>query len=173
MRILLISLLVLVACGTDPPKQQMCMDNTIAPVCFQDAPMHSDFTFIKASIFDKNCFGSACHTTGGTAKLKLSTDANHPEDAPVTQAEAYMNLLGADGMGAFSTIDKTRRLVVPSDANSSYMELMIQRITPAEATPPAMPPPSNIGYMPQANPTLCCQKLDAIDRWIAAGAMNN
>ncbi len=172
MRMSLIALLV-VGCGTSPPKQQMCMDNTIAPVCFQDAPMHSDFTWIKANIFDKNCFGSACHTSKGSAKLKLSTDPNNPQDPPVTQADAYMNLLGADGTGAVSIIDTTRRLVVPMDPHSSYMEMMLQFETPAEMTPPASPPPSNIGYMPQANPVLCCQKLEAIDRWIVAGAMND
>lgn len=172
MRRSLIALLVVAGCSSDPPKQQMCMDNTIAPVCFQDAPMHSDFTWIKANIFDKNCFGSACHTSRGTAKLKLSTDAS-TQDPPVTQDEAYMNLLGADGTGAISTIDTTRRLVVPMDPHSSYIEFMTQFITGAEATPPASPPPSNIGFMPQANPVLCCQKLEAIDRWIVAGAMND
>jgi hypothetical protein len=173
MRTSLIALLLLAGCPSDPPKQQMCMDNTIAPVCFQDAPQHSDFTWIKANIFDKNCFGSACHTSKGSAKLKLSTDPNQPADPPVTQADAYMNLLGTDGTGAISTIDKTRRLIVPMDPHSSYMEFMLQFISATEATPPASPPPSNIGFMPQANPVLCCQKLEAIDRWIVAGAMND
>ncbi len=143
------------------------MVNTLAQSCI-DADMHSDFTWIKQNIFDRNCFGSACHTANGTAKLKISTDPTDTTGAMVSQDMAYMNLVGA-----MSTIDPTRTIVVPGDANASYMELMIQKITPAQATPPAQPPPANIGYMPQANPILCCQKIDAIDRWIVAGAMND
>jgi hypothetical protein len=30
-----------------------------------------------------------------------------------------------------------------------------------------------VGYMPQAAPTLCCQKLEAIERWILASAPAN
>lgn len=147
-----------------PVQQTMCAVNTVSQNCI-DAANASDFTFLKTKIFDANCFGSACHEAAGTAKLHFSQN--------VSQADAYANLMGTDGMGYVSTIDPTRRVVVPGDPASSYMEVMIQRISPTKATPPASPPPSNIGYMPQASMVLCCQKLDAIDRWIAAGAMND
>jgi len=41
--------------------------------------------------------------------------------------------------------------------------------------PPAMPPPPTIGFMPQnsGGQLLCSQKLEAIERWIAMGALNN
>ena len=161
---------------TSAAKEAQCVVNTVSQFCL-DAANHNDFTWIKTNIFDRNCFGSACHTMNGSAKLKLSNDPND-STAMVSQDMAYMDLLGADGNGAMSTIyPSTRRLVVPGDPSSSYMELMIQRITPDMANPPATTsdgiPPSNIGYMPQANPILCCQKLDAIDRWITAGAKND
>jgi hypothetical protein len=162
-RALLLALLV-AACGSSPPAQAMCTVNTVSQNCV-DAANASDFTFIKAKIFDANCFGSACHEATGTAKLHFSKD--------VAQADAYANLMGSDGMGYVSTIDPTRRVIVPGDPAASYMEMMIQRIAPKDAVPPASAPPSNIGYMPQAGMVLCCQKLDAIDRWIAAGAPND
>ena len=141
-----------------------CEVNMASPACVE-AASSSAFTFIKTNIFDPNCFSSSCHEANGAAKLKISQN--------VSQTDAYKNLLGPDGMGAFSTIDPTRRLVVPGDPRASYLELMIQKIPPGSATPPAAPPPPSIGFMPQTSGILCCQKLDAIDSWIAAGAMND
>jgi hypothetical protein len=62
---------------------------------------------------------------------------------------------------------------VPNDVQASYLMLMLGDVPPAMANPPGAPPPTSIGYMPQAQPALCCQKLDAIERWIMAGAPNN
>jgi len=52
---------------------------------------------------------------------------------------------------------------------------MLRDVPPVMASPPASPPPGNVGYMPQgpASAALCCQKLDAIERWIESGAPNN
>jgi hypothetical protein len=52
---------------------------------------------------------------------------------------------------------------------------MLGIIDPGTATPPGSPPRSDVGYMPQDNggDVLCCQKLQAVDRWISMGAMNN
>ncbi len=143
----------------DSAPATTCSINTTSSACVEAASA-SDFTFIKAKIFDVNCFGSACHEATGTSKLHFSKD--------VPQATAYANL-----MSYTSIVDPKYQVIVPGDPAASYMELMIQKIPPAKMSPPASPPPSNIGYMPQASPTLCCQKLDAIDRWIAAGAMND
>jgi hypothetical protein len=70
-------------------------------------------------------------------------------------------------------VDPTRKLVVPNDVKSSYLMLMVRDVPPAMATPPGTAPPGSIGYMPQGSTTLCCQKLDALERWIMAGAPNN
>jgi hypothetical protein len=57
--------------------------------------------------------------------------------------------------------------------DQSYLEMMLQKITPEQMDPPASPPPATVQYMPQANGVLCCQKLDLVDRWITAGALPN
>jgi hypothetical protein len=180
MRWAVLALLAATACKidldeVDPPKQAMCAVNTVSSLCTgADAltdcsgPSSGCFTYIKAKIFDANCKSDSCHNLNGTGKLDLSTDVKD-----VTQAMAYANLLGPDGMGAPSMVDTSRRLVVPGKPDESYLEMMMQKIAPSQMNPPASPPPSNVQYMPQANGVLCCQKLDLIDRWIRDGALNN
>jgi len=151
----------------------MCAVNTTSPLCtgaddLQDCTTAPCFKYIKEKIFDANCKSDSCHNLGGTGKLDLSTDVKE-----VTQQMAYDNLLGGDHMGAQSIVDTSRRLVVPGQPDQSYLEMMMQKIAPAQMNPPASPPPSNVQYMPQANGVLCCQKLDLVDRWIKAGALNN
>jgi hypothetical protein len=52
---------------------------------------------------------------------------------------------------------------------------MLRHVTPEMADPPVGEPPDDVGYMPQnaGGAVLCCQKLEAIQRWIEAGAQNN
>jgi hypothetical protein len=59
------------------------------------------------------------------------------------------------------------KLVVPGDPTTSYLEVMLG------SQPGTIDP--MVGLMPQdnGNQLLCCQKLDAIERWIMDGAMNN
>jgi hypothetical protein len=125
-----------------------------------DATAHSDLTWIQANIFEKQCTFSGCHN--GAATLAGKVD--------LRSGMAYAHLVGFT-----SVLDPTRKLVVAGDPKSSYLEVMLGIIQPVSATPPSAPPRSDVGYMPQSNGgnLLCCQKLAAIDRWIAAGAMNN
>jgi hypothetical protein len=138
-----------------------CMPSTTDSVCVMAASEQS-FAWIQQNIFATNCFGSSCHDMGGEGKLSIAQN--------VTTAQAYTNLVGSNGVGVKSMIDPTRTLVVPGNGSQSWMEVMIQEIPPSAADPPSSGPPGNIGYMPQANGVLCCQKLDAIDRWITQGS---
>jgi hypothetical protein len=155
-----------------------CEINTISSLC-TNADALTDcsgsgsacFTYIKTKIFDANCRSSSCHSMSGTGKLDLSNDPDN--NTMVSQATAYANLLGSGGSGADSMVDTTRKIVVPGHPEQSYLELMMQKLAPEQMVPPAGDPPSNVGYMPQANGVLCCQKLDLIDRWITGGALNN
>jgi len=128
-----------------------------------EATTHSDFAWIENKIFLSNCFGSSCHT-GTTASGRIDLSAG----------KSYATLMGASGTGGvMSNLDPTRVLVTPGNPAQSYLFYILHGIEPSEADPPAGPPPQDVGYMPMNNATLCCQKLDAIERWITAGALNN
>ncbi|HEX5061551.1 MAG TPA: hypothetical protein VFV99_19420 [Kofleriaceae bacterium] len=131
---------------------------SMAAVC-KEADSHSDFTWIKNKIFMTNCFGSSCHS-GSTASGKLDlTD------------DPYTSLMGSAGTGTASNLDPAHQRVVAGDPASSYLFFIIHGVEMNTAG--FAEPPGNVGYMPMSNSTLCCQKIDAIDRWITAGAMNN
>lgn len=119
------------------------------------AETHSDLAWIEQNIFVPSCAFSGCHSSRtDLGKLDLRSGMSH-------------NSL----VGVSSTLDTTRKLVVAGDIQSSYLMLMLHDFDPALATPPATTP--SVGYMPQGAPILCCQKLQAVERWITAGAPAN
>ena len=125
-----------------------------------EATSHQELSWIQTNIFNGQCTFSGCHNGGKTPQGKVD----------LTTGKSYAHLVGVA-----STLEPTRQLVVASDPKSSYFEVMLGVIAPADATPPASAPRSDVGYMPQDNggSLLCCQKLQAIDRWIMMGAMDN
>ena len=129
-----------------------------AAVC-KEADSHMDFTWIKGKIFAANCFGSSCHSgTTASGKLDLTDDP-------------YTQLMGATGTGTMSNLDPAHKRIVAGDPASSYLFFIIHGLD--DNPGPFSDPPSNVGFMPMSNSTLCCQKIDAINRWITAGAMND
>lgn len=135
---------------------RQCTVSTTSQPCM-DAVMHSDLAWIEQKIFATSCNFSGCHSSVRDAgKLDLRPGMSHD------------HLVGVS-----SIIEPTRKLVVPKDIDASYLMLMVRDVPPAMATPVAAPPPGGIGYMPQGSPGLCCQKLDALERWIMSGAPNN
>ena len=74
-----------------------------------------------------------------------------------------------------SILDPTRKLVVPNDVEQSFLMLMLGFVPPEMADPPGTAPPASVGFMPQSSggQLSCCQKLEALERWINAGAPNN
>jgi hypothetical protein len=143
---------------TTSSGQRPCMVSTTAQPCLDAAAMEQPpLAWIESKIFVPQCNFSGCHGSATDAgKLDLRPGMSH-----------------AHLVGVSSMIDRTRKLVVPNDVEASYLMLMLRDVGPAMAVPPAAAPPGNIGYMPQSAPTLCCQKLDAIERWINDGAPNN
>lgn len=82
-----------------------------------------------------------------------------------------MTLVGADSM-----IATGRKLVVAGAPKQSYLMMMLQLFPPSEMEPPPVAaPPGDIGFMSQGTngAAICCQKLDAIERWVTAGAPAN
>jgi hypothetical protein len=122
----------------------------------------SSLAWIEANVFSKSCAFSGCHNGSATAAGRINM-----KDA----GQSHGDLVNIDSM-----IAQGRKLVVPGKPKESYLLVMLQHFPPEMMEPtPVAPPPNDIGYMPQnaGGAVLCCQKLDAIDRWITAGAMNN
>jgi hypothetical protein len=140
--------------STDTPDSgagRQCTISTSQPC--MEAVTHSDLAWIESKIFVASCNFSGCHSSANdSGKLDLTTGKSH-----------------ADLVNTPSILDPSRKLVVPNDLNASYLMLMLHDITPEMATPPGATAPPN-GYMPKGSATLCCQKLDAVERWIMAGA---
>ena len=134
----------------------MCQTETVQ-ACV-DATMHSDLTWIQANIFTPQCTFAGCHNGAAT---------------PAGMVDLRSGMAFSHLVNFTSLLEPSRKLVVAGDPKSSYLEVMLDVIPPASATPPASPPRADVGYMPQSAGILCCQKLGAIDRWISAGAMNN
>lgn len=134
-----------------------CQVSTTSQPCI-DATTHSDLAFIEQKIFVASCtIGSSCHASpNDPGKLGLQPGTSHDHLVNVS-----------------SMIDATRKLVVPNDVAASYLMVMLRDVAPGMASPPANPPPGNVGFMPPSTATLCCQKLEAIERWINAGAPNH
>ena len=147
----------------DGGQTRLCTPQPATASCAA-AVGHSDLTYVQANILAPKCAAfNTCHGDSAT-----QDDLNM-----TTAAKSYMGLVNAT-----SELDATRMLVVPGDVNGSLLTAMIGAITPVEAVPPlsALPNGKNgdvIGTMPYNNPLMCCEKIDAVTAWIAAGAPNN
>ncbi len=111
------------------------------------AESHSDFTWLEANIFQPSCGAfSACHKGAATDALGLNLEAGL----------AYDSLVGQPSLA-----QPGRQLVAAGDPAGSY--LLVALGHRAGPLPPG-------GTMPLNNPLLCEPKLEAVERWIAAGA---
>jgi hypothetical protein len=142
--------------GPDAGGGATCATST-ASSCM-DAVGHSDLTWIQDNILTPQCTFSGCHNGASTPAGMID----------LRGGMAYAHLVGAA-----SALEPTRKLVVAGNPAQSYLEVMLGTIAPEAADPPADPIRSDVGTMPMSAGLLCCQKLDAVDRWIAAGAMND
>jgi hypothetical protein len=140
------------------PTGQRCKVSTTSQSCM-DAANHSDLAWIEQNIFTASCVFSGCHNGA---------------DTPAGRIDLRAGMSRAHLVDATSQLEPTRKLVVPNDVAASYLMLMLGFVPAAMASPPGGAPPSSVGYMPQGVPDgLCCQKLEALERWINAGAPNN
>jgi len=140
-----------------------CADGTVT-ACVE-APMHSELSWLEQNVFTK-CTFSGCHNGA-------MTDAGRLDLQP---GKAYTNLVDVDSQIARGpTLVGKAKLVTPGDPSRSYLLVMLRDLTPAQHDPPLDEPPASVGYMPQnaGGIVTCCQKLDAVSRWILEGAQNN
>ena len=162
----LVGTLALTACresletepDADTSSGRVCKPGTSAE-CMM-AETQSSLAWIEANVFAKSCAFSGCHNGAQTAAGRLDLK---------TAGASHADLVGVD-----SAIESGKKLVVAGQPKQSYLLMMMQQFPPAEMEPtPASPPPEDVGYMPQNAPAVCCQKIDAVERWIMEGAQNN
>ena len=91
----------------------------------------------------------------------------------LSAANAYASLMGTGSGGVKSGVDKTRDLIAPGQPSASYFFFLLHGVKAVDGMPAFSEPPSDVGYMPMNNNPICCQKMDAIERWITAGAKND
>jgi hypothetical protein len=163
-----LALLTISACRItlDDPVEyssRTCADSTVT-ACTMSAT-HSDLTWIENNIFP-NCTFSGCHNGA-------MTDAGRLDLQPGKSHAALVNVDSEIASGPMLT--GKAKLVTPGVPAQSYLLVMMRQLTPDQHDPPLLPPPASIGYMPQnaGGVVTCCQKLDAVTRWIEAGALAN
>lgn len=142
----------------DDDGARHCDAQNMSSMC-QEANNHSDFKWLETNVFNINCaIAAGCHN-GDTSNAAGRTD--------LRTGMSYAHLVNYN-----STLEPGRKLVVPGSIEQSYLMVMLGAIPASMASPPANPP--SVGLMPQGVPQgLCCQKMDAVERWIMAGAPNN
>jgi hypothetical protein len=142
----------------DTSSGRVCKPGTSAE-CMM-AATQSSLAWIEANVFAKSCAFSGCHNATNTAVGRI--DLKNP-------GMSHADLVDID-----SALETGKKLVVAGQPKQSYLLMMIQQFPPTDMEPtPASPPPDDIGFMPQNAPAICCQKIDAIERWIMEGAQNN
>lgn len=149
-------------------QTRRCRTQTSSACMTAAAENKSDLTWIQANVFQPNCGGNSCHGPGSP----MLRTVRFP-DAATTHSVLVNKMAESDGV-------TDRTLVVPGNVNQSYLMVLMRHIEPSQADPPmtAEPPPLDDldnGYMPlsQTGDPVCCQKLDAVARWIEAGAPMN
>ena len=122
-------------------------DATPALTDCKEAAQHSDLTWIEAHVLAPACATATCHT-GDHPSAELVLDVGAARAQLVNRAT--------------STLPGWIR-VVPGAPSASYLVVALGR-TPG-------PAPED-GFMPfGTSEPLCVEKLDAIERWISAGAL--
>lgn len=134
------------ACG-DSSSEEPAPDAGPSADCLE-AKDHSDLAFIQAKIFTPGCSAfTSCHRGAATTAGGLSLEAG--------QSLPQM-------LDKTSRLDNTKKLIKAGDPANSYLMIILGKY-PGFIDP-------NVGTMPSRNPLLCAEKLDAIERWITAGA---
>jgi hypothetical protein len=169
MRAALLAVVLAMGCRITLDEREVpsqCTAREDIPVC-KEAESHSDFTWLQDHVFSSNCSGDSCHNA--------PKNGQPPGGRITLTMDAYATLMGTDGMGVKSQIASDDRWLVDpgGNAENSYLYFLLRGIYPEQGQPPFVEPPDDVGYMPQGQMTLCCQKIEAVRRWIEAGAKND
>jgi hypothetical protein len=123
-------------------------DAALSAECME-AAAHADLAFVQDKILTPGCAAfSSCHRGLALMAGGLNLESGMARGAMVNKA---------------SRIDPSKLLIKPGDPANSYLMIITGKYT-------GVIDPM-VGTMPSRNPLLCAGKLDAMDRWIAAGAL--
>ncbi len=127
-----------------------------SPSCLE-AEQHSDFAWLNDNIFTRSCANfTSCHDSAAPAgNLDMTAEAS------------YTNLVNVP-----STYFTDWMRVAPGSCEESYLmvRLRCHSDTSANGMPCFTGPLDGGQLMPPNSSPICQQKVDAICRWIAAGA---
>ncbi|HEY0254244.1 MAG TPA: hypothetical protein VGC41_22100 [Kofleriaceae bacterium] len=146
------------------PIGRLCTNQASSVSSCAAAVGHAELGYIQSNIITPKCSAfSSCHGSVSTQDM-----------LDLSQASGTLGMVDATAI-----LDPSRKLVVAGDINKSFLSVMIGAIKPDEADPPLAAIPDSpstgkeVGTMPQDNPVMCCEKIDAVTAWIMAGAPNN
>ena len=146
--------------GGDAGGGRQCMPVPTNAQCKMASDMPAEtakLSWIEQNIFTANCGTGSCHG--------LPPGGGTPAGRVVLTANSHAVLVNAD-----TTLATGVKLIVPNNVTQSYLMVLMKHLTPEAA---GAPPPARNAYMPLGSPPVCCEKLDALERWIMAGAPNN
>lgn len=147
MQTLHICLLTLIAActggGDDDPDQP---DAGTSAACLE-ATAHDDLGWIQSQVFSRSCTFAACHQGAATGARGLNLEPQ---------------MAHAELVNRPSGVAPSEMLVVPGNPSASYLLVALGQV------PGTLP---EGGTMPLQSPVLCAEKRDAIERWIAGGAL--
>jgi hypothetical protein len=139
-------LLTMAACGGDDGSGDGGVD-AISASCME-ATTHSDLAWLQEKVFTPSCSAFvSCHK--GTALEAGGLSLEPGQTIPQT-------------VNIDSDLFPQFKIIVPGNPANSYMMIILGEF--------AGPLAEDVGTMPYNNPKLCQEKLDAIERWIMAGA---
>jgi hypothetical protein len=139
--LLIVSSLFGAACGGDDGGGTP--DAGLSAAC-QEATTRSDFEFVQEQVFSASCSLSASCHAGPAPQAGLTLEEGSSEAALI---------------GIQSTLEPDFNLVEPGDPDASYLLMILGR----EPLPPGV---TITDPMPQANPPLCDEKIEAVARWV-------
>ena len=139
-------ILTMAACSGDDGNGDGGVD-AISASCME-ATTHSDLAWLQEKVFTPSCSAFvSCHKGAALEAGGLSLEPGQTIPQTVN--------IDSDLFPAFKRI-------VPGDPANSYMMIILGEF--------AGPLDPEVGTMPYNNPKLCQEKLDAVERWIMAGA---
>ena len=122
--------------------------DAVSATCME-ATMHSDYAWIQEKVFTPGCSAfNSCHKGAALEAGGLSLEPG----------QALPQTVNVD-----SDLFPQFKRIAPGDPANSYMMIIL-----GGANGPLDP---EVGTMPYNNPRLCNEKIQAVSRWIEAGAL--